>query len=87
MRQVLLERHFPDKDLRSQPVDRILTSLASRLIAVEGEQHPAFGTDGCDNEPFLLLTHRAAHERDNVLSAALPELEDREESLDNKALN
>ena len=36
-----------------------------------------------DNQPLLLRTHGAAHEGNDILSAPLPELEDREEALDN----
>src|SRR5262245_59318675 len=82
MRQALLERHFPDKDLRSQPMDGILTSRASGFICVEGEQYPAFRPNRFDDEPFLFFTHRAAHEGNHILSAALKELEDREEAFD-----
>src|SRR5689334_15448261 len=88
MRQALLERHFSDKDLRSQPVGGILTSRASSLIVVEGEQDPTLGTHGLDNQPLLLFTHRAAHEGHDIPSAALPEFKYREESFDhNEAFN
>src|SRR2546426_888958 len=59
-RQALLERHFPDKDLGTEPAECISTSLASCRIIVQGEQHLAFGTDSLDNQPFLLRAHRAA---------------------------
>jgi hypothetical protein len=81
MRQALLERHFPDKDLGSQPVDGILTSLAASFIIIEGEQYPAFWPNCLDNEPLLLFTHGAAHQGYDIPSAALPHLEYREESF------
>src|SRR2546425_4001701 len=77
-----LQHHLPDKHLGDESAMGIGTPLASRLIGVQGEQDTALGTHGCDNQPFLLLTHGAAHECYHILSAALPELEDREESLD-----
>jgi len=76
-----LERHFPNKDLGSQPVDRIFTAPASCLIVVERKEHSTFRPNSLDNESLLLGTHRAAHEGNHILSTALVEFEYREVSF------
>ena len=77
----MLERHLSDKDLGAKTLHGILTATTSRVIIVERNKYSPFWSNRLNDEAFLLRAHGAAHERNHILSPALPELEDREESF------
>src|SRR6266566_6160071 len=77
-----LQPSLTDKHFGDQALEGVGTPFSACLIVIQGEQNPALGTRGLDNQALLLLTHGASHQGNHILSAALPQIKEGEEPFD-----